>query len=547
MNNFGIWNLKNWNLQKFGIWILCIGIFASSCNEKVSNKKIFRYNQVDGVESMDPAFAKNKNVMWHTNQLYNRLIEYGNDKIAMPSLAKRWTISPDRKTYTFILRDDVYFHDNEIFPNSKGRKLIAQDVAFSFARIIDKKTASPGSWIFNDKVDTLKPFIALNDTTFQLSLLRPFNPMMGILSMQYCNIVPHEAVEKWGADFRSHPCGTGAFMMEQWDEGSCITFIKNEHYWEKDSNNKQLPYIDGIKTTCVDSRATEFLLFMQNKLDFMNEIDASFKDEVITKQGELKKEYADKIVFQKQPQLVLEYLGFLVDESKHKNSFVLNRKIRQAINYGIDKQKLLTYFRNSIGTRANAGVLPIGVLGYDSTIVKGYNYNPVLAKKLIDEVKKEIGKTETIILLTPDNYADRCNFIASQLNDIGLDIKVEIMQASLLREQMSKSQAQFFRASWIADYPDAESFMAMFYSKNIAPPNYTRFNNAQFDKLYEQALEVNDVNQKTGLYQQMDKIILEESPVIPVFYDQSMHFLQKKIKGFEANELNLISLKKVDW
>ncbi|MEN9901288.1 MAG: hypothetical protein RLZZ152_2332, partial [Pseudomonadota bacterium] len=86
------------------------------------------------------------------------------------------------------------------------QKISSRDVAYSFYRLVHPHTASPGAWIFNDKVDTLKPFIALNDTTFQLTLLRPFNPMMGILSMQYCSIVPHEAVEKWGADFRSHPC-----------------------------------------------------------------------------------------------------------------------------------------------------------------------------------------------------------------------------------------------------------------------------------------------------------------------------------------------------
>ncbi len=99
----------------------------------------------------------------------------------------------------------------------------AADVAYSFNRIIDEKTASPGGWIFNERVDTLQPFTAIDDTTFQLKLIRPFNPMLGILSMQYCSVVPHEAVEKWGKDFRSHPCGTGAFRMQNWEEGVVVT------------------------------------------------------------------------------------------------------------------------------------------------------------------------------------------------------------------------------------------------------------------------------------------------------------------------------------
>jgi peptide/nickel transport system substrate-binding protein len=138
----------------------------------------------------------------------------------------------------------VYFHDNEAFPNGKGRKMTAHDIVYSFNRIIDEKTASPGAWIFNDRVDSTKPFEAINDTLFELHLLRPFNPMLGILSMQYCSIVPHEVVEKWGKDFRSHPCGTGAFVFQQWEEAVAITYRKNNQYWEKDSEGNQLPYID---------------------------------------------------------------------------------------------------------------------------------------------------------------------------------------------------------------------------------------------------------------------------------------------------------------
>jgi ABC-type oligopeptide transport system substrate-binding subunit len=106
---------------------------------------------------------------------------------------------------------------------------------------------------------------------------------------------------------------------------------------------------------------------------------------------------------------------------------------------------------------------------------KGYSYQPERAKKLIEEVRAEAGSIPSITLLSNDNYSDRCNFIASQLSNLGLDIKIEIMQPALLREQMSNSNASFFWATWIADYPDAESYLTMFYGKNTAPPNYTRF------------------------------------------------------------------------
>jgi oligopeptide transport system substrate-binding protein len=491
-------------------------------------------NQVQNVETLDPAFAKNQYIMWHVNQCFNRLIEFDEYMNPQASLAKSWKISNDRMTYTFILRNDVYFHDNEAFINGKGRKMIASDVVFSFSRIIDEKTASSGAWIFNDRVDSILPFVAINDTTFELHLLRPFNPMLGILSMMYCSIVPHEVVEKWGKDFRSHPCGTGPFVFQDWEEAVAVTYRKNNHYWEKDEKGNPLPYIDGIKFSQVDSKATEFLLFMQGDIDFMNSIDAVFKDQILSKKGELKNEFKSKFRLQKHAYLNVEYLGILQD-----------KKIRQAINFGFDRKKMITYIRNNIGIPANAGIIPISLQGYDSNLVKGYSFQPEKAKQLLDEVTKEVGKIPSITLLSNDNYSDRCTFIASQLKEIGLDVKIEIMQPSLLREQMSNSNANFFWATWIADYPDAECYLTMFYGKNTAPPNYTRFKNDAFDKLYEQCLIESDEAKKIELFQQMDRIIIEEAPCVPLFYDEVMHFVQNRVKNFNTNSSNLIDLKKV--
>ena len=423
--------------------------------------------------------------------------------------------------------------------------MTAQDVAFSFNRIMDEETASPGAWIFNDRVDSLKPFVAVDDTTFEVHLQQPFNPMLGILSMNYCSVVPHEVVKKWGKDFREHPCGTGPFVFHEWEDAVVITYRKNEKYWEKDSAGNSLPYIDGIKCSFIDSKATEFLMFMQGDLDFMNGIDVSFKDQVLSKKGILKKEYANKISLEKHAYLNVEYLGFLLDSSKNKNQILLNKKIRQAINWGFDRKKLVTYLRNNIGIEANAGMIPASLEGFDSAIVKGYRYQPEKALALINEVKKEVGTIPEITLLSNDNYSDRCNFIASQLTSLGLKINVEIMQPSLLREQMSNSAADFFWATWIADYPDAESYLSLFYGKNTAPPNYTRFKNASFDKLYEASLIEKDNTKKIALYQAMDKIIIEEAPCVPLFYDEVMHFIHNRVHGFSTNSLNLIELKKV--
>ena len=521
-------------------------VFCSCGNKATSNKQVFHYNEQTGIATLDPAFAKNQSVMWPIHQLYNTLVQTDDALNIVPSLAYRWDVSADRRIYTFHLRNDVFFHDNDAFPNSKGRKLTAADVVYSFKRIIEPATASSGAWIFNNRIDTATGFIALNDSTFQLTLIRPFTPVLGLLSMQYCSIVPHEVVKKYGSDFRSHPCGTGPFVFKAWEEGQALIFLKNEHYFEKDSTGTRLPYLDGIKITFYDNKATEFLLFRQGQLDFINDIDPSFKDEVLTKKGELRKDWQGKINLYKHPYLNTEYLGILVDSSNEmvKHSPLRLQKIRQAINYGFDRRKMMLYLRNSIGTPAESGFIPAGFPSFDSSVVKGYKYDPIKARRLMAEAGFPDGSgLPEIKLLTISIYADLAGFIAKQLEETGLKVQVEVIQKSLLLEQTAKSQALFFRGSWIADYPEAENYLSVFYGKNPAPPNYTRYKNARFDKLYEQALITENDSLRYDLYRQMDQMVISDAPVIPLWYDEVIRLVNPNIKNFTPNGLNLLELR----
>ena len=524
------------------LWFLFVG-----CNNQhQSNKKIFRYNEVSGIASLDPAFAKNQSIMWGIHQLYNTLIEVDSNMQLKPSLAKSWVFSADNKTIVFHLRNDLFFHDDACFANTKGRVLVANDVVYSFSRIIDKNTASPGAWIFNNRVDSITPFTAIDDSTFQLKLQNPFQPILGILSMQYCSIVAKEAVEKYGSDFRRHPIGTGPFAFVAWEEGQALVLKKNNNYFEKDNVGNRLPYIDGIKVNFYDSRATEFLAFQQGSLDFINDIDPSFKDELLSKTGNLKAEWKEKVNLQKHPYLNIEYFGILADTTNEllKNSPLKLAKIRQAINYGIDKKKLMLYLRNSIGTVAESGFIPQGLPSFSNELVKGFNYDPVKARQLLQEAGFAGGKNlPEIKLLTIPIYANLASYVANELKQIGITVKVEAIQKSLLLEQTSKSQALFFRGSWIADYPDAENYLSVLYSKNPAPPNYTRFKNNAYDKLYEQALSETNDSLRYNLYRSMDKIIIEHSPVVPLWYDMAIHLVQKNITNFVPNSLNMLELR----
>lgn len=518
-----------------------------SCNTRNTEKKqVFRYNEPTGIASLDPAFAKNQSILWAVNQLYNSLVETDANLQVIPALAKSWEISNDLLTYKFHLRTDVFFHDNAAFPSGKGRKMLAADVVFSFQRIMDPATASPGAWIFNNRIDSTDGFKALDDSTFQLKLIRPFSPILGVLSNKYCSIVPREVVQFYGKDFRSHPCGTGPFQLKSWEEGQSLILIKNERYFDKDEQGHSLPYLDAVSVSFNDSRATEFLQFRQGELDFLNDIDPSFKDEVLNKKGELRKDWEGMILLQKHAYLNTEYLGILVDSSNQlvKGSPLRMKKIRQAINYGFDRNKLMFYLRNSIGTAAESGFIPMGLPSFDTAAVKGYHFNPAKARALLSEAG--YNKSEnTIRLLTIPIYADLGNFIARQLEEVGLKVEVEVIPKSLLLEQTAQSKALFFRASWIADYPDAENYLSVFYGKNPAPPNYTRFRNQHYDELYEKAMLVTSDSTRYLLYQEMDRIIIDEAPVVPLWYDQVIHLVQPNIIGFVPNGLNLLELRRV--
>jgi len=533
--------------KNFFLLAACCFCLAACHSKRNNNKTIFRYNESTGIASLDPAFSKNQSTIWPVHQLYNTLVENHGDDSTKGSLAINWEISPDRLEYIFHLRNDIFFHDNEAFPGAKGRRMLASDVEYSFKRIMDPKLASPGSWIFNNVVDSLDGFRALDDSTFRLKLLRPYAPILQVLKMQYCSVVPKEAVEKYGSDFRRNPCGTGPFQFVVWEEGLALIMKRNDKYFEKDSAGNSLPYLDGIKITFNESKATEFLLFRQKQLDFINDIDASFKDEILTLKGALREEWKDKVVLHIHPYLNTEYFGFLVDSTNKllNNSPLRLLKVRQAMNYAIDRRKMILYLRNSLSSPAESGFVPEGMPSFDSSEVKGYSYNPIKAKQLLSEAGYPGGKgLLEIKLYTIPIYAEIANYLARQMEDVGIRVKIEVVLRSFLFELTSNSRAPFFRGSWIADYGDAVNYLSVFYSKNPAPPNYTRYKNPEFDKLFEKALGETNDSLRFILYRQADQLVINDAPVIPLWYDRVIRLVQTNISGFPPNNLNWLELRK---
>lgn len=531
--------------------LFCILAIATSCrhHSESEGKAIFRYNEAAGISTLDPAFAKDQALIWATSQIYNGLVRLDTNLNVEPCIAKKWDISSDGLTYTFTLREDVYFHKNPLFNNADStRKITASDFVYSLNRILDPQVASPGLWIFAHLATN--GFSAPNDSTFIVKLKEPFAPMLSLLSMPYCSVVPHEVADHYGSDFRNHPCGTGPFQFQYWKEGVKLVLRKNPNYFEYDTvfdtemnptAINRLPYLDAIAVTFIIDKQTAFLEFVKGNLDFMNSLDASYKDEILTRTGQLKSKYADRIDMLSIPFLNTEYLGFLMDG---KNQ--IPKAVRQAINYGFDRRKMMKYMRNNVGLPGCKGMIPAGLPGYDTAAGYGYNYDPDKARHLLADAGYPNGDgLPAISLATTSSYLDLCKYIQQQLSIVGIDIKLDVNPPAALREQMAQGKSPWFRGSWIADYPDAENYMTLFYSPNHSPngPNYTHFSSKAFDRLYKASLSETDPSVRLRLYRQMDSLVMDEAPVVVLYYDQILHFTHKNISGMRTNAMNALDLR----
>ena len=534
-------------ISRFFTLLLCLVLlFFISCFSPDGNsgKKIFNYNEPSGISSLDPAFARDQSCIWAITQLFNGLVQLDDKLNVIPCIARSWEISPDGITYTFHLRNDVFFQDDSLFLNGRGRKVVAEDFKYSFQRIISPEVLSSGAWIFKHlKKDSA--LIARNDSTFVIQLDSPFMPFAGLLTMQYCSVVPKEVVEHYGKDFRIHPVGTGPFHLKLWKENVKIILVKNPSYFES-INGLTLPFLDAVTISFLANRESAFLEFLQGKIDFISGIDGAYKDRLLTKQGQLQSMYQNKFSMQVEPYLNTEYLGFLMDSDPANP--LLKKEVRQAINFGFDRSKMISFLRNNIGIPGTAGFVPGGLPGGDTNPIKGYTYNPEKTKQLLIKAGYPGGNglPEMTLAITPP-YVDYCEFIQSQLAESGIKIKLETNREGANRELVAKSKLKFFRGSWIADYPDAENYLALFYSKHFTPkgPNYTHFSNKKYDEYYESSLAETDENKRYDLYHKMDSLITDEAPFSILYYDQSVRLIHNSIEGLNSNPMNLLNLKSV--
>jgi len=554
------------------LWCIffCVVIF-SGCNNPSSrhgDKKVFRYNEANGITSLDPAFASNEANTRACVQLYNGLVQTDSQMHIVPCIAKSWQVLEKGKVFVFNLRNDIFFHENNSFdireefnvihnksnPIRVTRKVVASDFIFSLKRLVDPLVASPCNWVMKyvqrDSLGRLTGLTALNDSTLRITLKRPFMPFLSMLSMACCSVVPHEVVDYFGADFRSHPCGTGPFMFRIWKPDAELVFLKNENYFETSKSGERLPFLDAIEISFITNKENAFIEFLKGNIDIIYGIDGMFRDQLLTRTGQLQPRFAGKFNLSTSPYLNTEYLSIVLDSNKKaasKNPLDDNR-IRRALSHGFYRKDLRRYLEGNIGIAGSHGIVPPGLPSYDTASVIGYYYYPSKVKSLLKEAGYEngVGLPE-IVLHTNIEAKELCSYIQRQWEEFGFKIRIEVHSHDDQMHMIAKGELPFYRSSWIADYPDAENYLGMFYSKNIPPEGYnlTHFSNRDYDDLYDKAMEEVNDSIRYVYYRYMDQMLMENAPIIVVYYDQSVRLTRLNISGLSNNAMNFISLKEV--
>jgi peptide/nickel transport system substrate-binding protein len=222
-----------------------------------------------------------------------------------------------------------------------------------------------------------------------------------------------------------------------------------------------------------------------------------------------------------------------------------DRRVRQALNYAINKPELTAYVLNHVGVPGTSGFVPAALPSFSPTKVPGYTYQPQRARQLL--AAAGYGPSRPLRLSTVAERKAVAEYLQKNWADVGVQVQIDINQAATQQELVDNGRAAFFSKSWLGDYPDAENYLSLFYSPNFSPggPDKTHFKSAAYDALYNQARREQDAARRTALYQEMDRVLVAESPVISLYYDEVIRLTQNNVRGLTPNPMNQLLLERV--
>lgn len=522
-----------------------------------------RTNACDEFKTLIPVAIDEINNFHIASQIYEGLVRFDKDLDVIPALARSWDLSQDRKKYTFHLRRNVFFHDDVCFEKGKGRQVKAEDVKYCFEKLCsNSKNNRQYSLTFKDRVEGAESFFTkqathiegltlVNDSTVEINLLRQDPNFLNVLCMAGCYIYPQEAPAYYGNNFAFHAVGTGPFYLAKNTAKKDLVLIKNTNYWGRDKNGQQLPYLDSICWSFEHDRTQELQRFKTGGLDLIYGVPASLLQQVFADTGNA----TDFEIFSA-PALSTHFYGFNFSEKNVMQNVLLRRAFNLAINRDLIMQTIL----KEEGQAANHGMVPFNyafaTAGYNYSGLKGYAYLPDSARKLMALAGYGAkNKFPPITLDVNDGNFGRNVLVALKVqkmlkDNLGVELNLNITPWPAQIENVQNGKSTFFRYAWVGDYPDPESFLTLFYSKNIPQAskelsyvNVTRFKNSQFDSLFEAARSAPDQQQRMELLSRAEKIILNEAVVMPLYYDENFRVVRKKFQNLQENAMNYIDFR----
>lgn len=484
----------------------------------------------------------------------------------VPRVAKRWTKSSDGKTYTFFLRDDVLFHENEVFKDEDDRKLTAADVIKSFELGCTKdKKGEPlatysmvckslvlGADAFHEgKAKNISGIIGKgNKVIFKLE--HSDHNFLYKLAQVTSHIISKKVAEKGEL---TDVVGTGPFTFHKMTgsrEQPRLLLLKNPDYYLQDEDGNALPYLDSLEFVFQSRKLEQLEMFENRQIDLIKGLPTS----QITKmmEGRMKdfNSKPPKLILDDNPLLETNYYIFDMQDERFKDP-----KVRMAFNYALDRSVIGSdILRNQINDVGEYGITPPvrrSLKGYDFKGIKesGYQHNPEKARRLLAEAGYPNGEgfgTVELRYNINDVHSAVADEFSKQIRSV-LNINVNIDGSSF--EQLiidaETGNGDIFRLGWTADYPSPESFLVNFYGKNVpesldepSKVNKSRYVNPVFDEFYERATGTKKQTDQLTFFAKAEKVLLNDPPLIPLWYSGDYAIIYADVRNFYFNSLNYL-------
>ena len=502
---------------------LLSGCTSKSASETKQNSepKVLIFAQGADPRGLDPAYVDDGESSKVMVNIYEGLLKYkeGSTEVE-PSLAESYSISDDKKVYTFKLRKGVKFQD--------GTPFNADAVKYSIDRQLPPKATDDmpyASFTFGPVSKVEK----VDDYTIKIYLKEPYTPFLANLAMSLAApIVSPTAAQKSDGKLMENPVGTGPFKFVKWDKGQSIVLEKNQDYWG------DKPKLDKVVFQFIKENSVRASKLMTGEVDAIDGVDPNDVAQIKSK--------GDTIF--SEPGMNINYMGFNCSRAPFNDP-----QLREAIAHAINRDELVKYLYQGYAETAKS-CMPTFIPGYNSN-VEQYKYDPELAKKMLKDLGKENLKIKIITYSVPRPYnavgQKLAESIQAYLLKIGIQASIDAYSWTDYKPKVLQGEGDIFLFGWIGDNGDPDNFLSLFDSSQIKGGlNEAKYTNLSVDKLLAQARQTPNGTERNDMYKKIQETIAKDSPWLPISSAQSMAAYSPKVKNFKIHPTGNIFFQYVD-